>query len=43
MPMFLYNYSDRKLHGIYRSVSPGSYELNDRGADLMLDTLPCSL
>ena len=32
MPVFLYNYSDRTLHGIYKAVSEGDLEINPRGA-----------
>ena len=31
MPVFLYNYSDRTMHGIYKAVSEGDLEINPRG------------
>ncbi|GMH41338.1 hypothetical protein BSKO_09248 [Bryopsis sp. KO-2023] len=31
LPLFLYNYSVRKLHGVYRAVSPGLPEINPHG------------
>ena len=31
MPVFLYNYSDRTLHGIFKAVSEGSLEINPKG------------
>ncbi|KAL3150536.1 hypothetical protein ABBQ32_000352 [Trebouxia sp. C0010 RCD-2024] len=31
MPVFLYNYSDRTMHGIFKAVSEGSLEINPRG------------
>lgn len=31
MPVFLYNYSDRTMHGIYKAVSEGDIEINPRG------------
>lgn len=31
MPVFLYNYSDRTMHGIFKAVSEGSLEINPKG------------
>lgn len=31
MPVFLYNYSDRTMHGIFKAVSEGDIEINPRG------------
>ena len=31
MPVFLYNYSDRTLHGIFKAVSKGDIEINPKG------------
>ena len=31
MPIFLFNYSDRKLHGIFKAESDGTWELNPKG------------
>ncbi len=31
MPVFLYNYSDRTMHGIFKAVSEGDLEINPRG------------
>ena len=31
MPVFLYNYSDRTMHGIFKAVSNGSLEINPKG------------
>ncbi|XP_021769266.1 uncharacterized protein LOC110733514 [Chenopodium quinoa] len=28
MPLFLFNYSDRKLHGIFEAISPGQLNIN---------------
>ena len=32
--MFLYNYSDRTIHGIFKAVSEGSLEINPKGTFL---------
>ena len=34
MPVFLYNYSDRTMHGIFKAVSEGDLEINPRGLQL---------
>ena len=31
MPIFLFNYSNRDLHGIYRAVTDGTWKLNPAG------------
>ncbi len=31
MPVFLFNYTDRKMHGIFRAVTRGDYEINPEG------------
>ena len=31
MPVFLYNYSDRTMHGVFKAVSEGSLEINPKG------------
>ncbi|KAA8534015.1 hypothetical protein F0562_031532 [Nyssa sinensis] len=31
IPLFLFNYSDRKLHGIYEAASPGQMNINPYG------------
>ena len=31
MPIFLFNYSDRKLHGIFKAESDGEWEINPQG------------
>lgn len=32
MPLFLFNVSDRRLHGVFRAATDGSWELNPSGA-----------
>lgn len=36
MPVFLFNYSERRMYGIYRAVTEGTYEINPQGMVLML-------
>ena len=31
MPLFLFNVHDRKLHGIFRAVTDGDWEINPSG------------
>ncbi len=31
MPVFLFNYSDRKMHGIFRAQSEGDLEIKPYG------------
>ena len=31
MPVFLFNYSDRKMHGIFRAQSDGDLEIKPYG------------
>ncbi|CAI7882362.1 unnamed protein product, partial [Closterium sp. NIES-53] len=31
MPLFLFNYSDRRLHGIFEAVSHGDLEIDPHG------------
>lgn len=31
MPIFLFNYSDKMMHGIFRAVSPGTQNINPKG------------
>ena len=31
MPIFLYNYSTKQLHGIYESTTAGEWKLNPAG------------
>ncbi|KAK9829602.1 hypothetical protein WJX72_006822 [[Myrmecia] bisecta] len=31
MPVFLYNYSDRKMHGIFRATTEGQLDINPQG------------
>lgn len=31
LPLFLFNYSDRKLYGIFESASPGQMNINPYG------------
>lgn len=34
LPVFLFNYHDRNMHGIFRAVSYGQLEINPHGAPL---------
>lgn len=34
MPLFLFNVHDRMLHGIFRAVSNGDWEINSSGGFL---------
>jgi Development and cell death domain len=34
LPIFLFNYHDRNLHGIFRAVSYGQLEINPHGAPM---------
>ena len=47
MPMFLYNYSTRQLHGIWESTTKGEWMLNPAGKPcrqhLSYQCLPCPL
>jgi hypothetical protein len=36
MPIFLFNYSTRDLHGIYRATTDGSWKLNPAGEALRI-------
>lgn len=31
MPIFLYNYTSRKLHGIWKAASDGGWKINPEG------------
>jgi len=31
MPIFLFNYNDRLMHGIFRATSEGELEINPHG------------
>ena len=33
MPVFLFNYSERKMYGIYRALSEGDLEINPTGEE----------
>ena len=43
MPVFLYNYSDRTMHGIFKAVSEGSLEINPKGEMCCLAVLDSSV
>lgn len=31
LPLFLFNYTDRKLHGVFEAASPGKLNINPTG------------
>lgn len=31
MPIFLFNYTDKMMHGIFRAVTPGTQNINPYG------------
>jgi hypothetical protein len=49
MPIFLFNYNSRQLHGIFRAVSDGDWKINPHGgsrtcsdASVMISDRACS-
>ncbi|KAK9831297.1 hypothetical protein WJX74_010943 [Apatococcus lobatus] len=38
MPVFLFNYSERRMYGIYRAVTEGTYEINPQGGRIAVPT-----
>jgi Development and cell death domain len=43
LPIFLFNYHDRNLHGIFRAVSYGQLEINPHGAPTPSERASCFL
>jgi Development and cell death domain len=43
LPIFLFNYHDRNMHGIFRAVSYGQLDINPHGAQMPSRTAACFL
>ena len=42
MPIFLFNYTDKMMHGIFRAITPGTQNINPQGKQCCnIGSLPC--